>query len=145
MSLDAAMVARGLCDLTPKAGSIVLIENVGNLVCPALFDPGERAKVVLFSVTGGEDKPLKYPDMFRAARVIVINKIDLLPHVDFRWKQRLRMCGQSIRTHRFCSYLSALGKACPLGMPGLRAKRPQPVNSPLSARRRDSTLMKSDK
>jgi hydrogenase nickel incorporation protein HypB len=81
--LDAEMVARGLSELKPKAGSIVLIENVGNLVCPALFDLGERAKVVLFSVTEGEDKPLKYPYMFRAAQVIVINKIDLLPHVDF--------------------------------------------------------------
>jgi hydrogenase nickel incorporation protein HypB len=81
--LDAEMVARGLCELRPKAGSIVLIENVGNLVCPALFDLGERAKVVLFSVAEGEDKPLKYPYMFRAAEVIVINKIDLLPYVDF--------------------------------------------------------------
>jgi hydrogenase nickel incorporation protein HypB len=81
--LDAEMVARGLFELKPKVGSIVLIENVGNLVCPALFDLGERAKVVLFSVTEGEDKPLKYPYMFRAAEVILINKIDLLPHVDF--------------------------------------------------------------
>ena len=121
-----------------------------------LRDPlGHRARVPAFAAVQVRttlptrapttSKPLKYPYMFRAAGLIVINKIDLLPHVDFRWKQRLRMCGQSIRTHRFCSYLSALGKACPLGMPGLRAKRPQPVNSPLSARRRDSTLMKSDK
>ena len=60
-----------------------MIENVGNLVCPALFDLGERAKVVILSVTEGEDKPLKYPHMFRAAELVILSKIDLLPHVDF--------------------------------------------------------------
>ena len=81
--LEADMVARGLAELRPPAGSIVMIENVGNLVCPAMFDLGERAKVVILSVTEGEDKPLKYPHMFRAASLMLINKIDLLPHVDF--------------------------------------------------------------
>jgi hydrogenase nickel incorporation protein HypB len=81
--LEADMVARGLGELQPPAGSVVLIENVGNLVCPALFDLGERGKVVILSVTEGEDKPLKYPHMFRAASTLIINKIDLLPHVDF--------------------------------------------------------------
>jgi hydrogenase nickel incorporation protein HypB len=61
----------------------LLIENVGNLVCPALFDLGERAKIVIFSVTDGEDKPLKYPHMFRAAPIVILNKVDLLPHLDF--------------------------------------------------------------
>src|SRR5262249_4834830 len=79
--LDAAMVRRGLEQLDPPAGSVVIIENVGNLVCPALFDLGERSKVVVVSVTEGEDKPLKYPHMFRASTALVINKIDLLPHV----------------------------------------------------------------
>ena len=60
-----------------------MIENVGNLVCPALFDLGERAKVVILSVAEGDDKPLKYPHMFRAADLMILNKIDLLPHVDF--------------------------------------------------------------
>ena len=81
--LEADMVARGLQELRPSAGSIVMIENVGNLVCPALFDLGERAKVVILSVTEGDDKPLKYPHMFRAADLMILNKIDLLPHVDF--------------------------------------------------------------
>jgi hydrogenase nickel incorporation protein HypB len=81
--LEADMVARGLSELRPTARSIVLIENVGNLVCPAMFDLGERAKVVILSVTEGEDKPLKYPHMFRAASLMLINKLDLLPHVDF--------------------------------------------------------------
>lgn len=81
--LEADMVARGLAELKPLPGSVVMIENVGNLVCPAMFDLGERAKVVILSVTEGEDKPLKYPHMFRAAEVMILNKTDLLPHVDF--------------------------------------------------------------
>ncbi len=81
--LEADMVARGLQWLKPAAGSVVLIENVGNLVCPALFNLGERAKVVILSVTEGDDKPLKYPYMFRAAEMMVLNKMDLLPHVEF--------------------------------------------------------------
>lgn len=81
--LEADMVARGLAELKPSAGSVVFIENVGNLVCPAMFDLGERAKVAILSVTEGEDKPLKYPHMFRAAQVLILNKTDLLPHVAF--------------------------------------------------------------
>jgi hydrogenase nickel incorporation protein HypB len=81
--LEADMIAAGLEELKPPAGSVVLIENVGNLVCPALFDLGERAKVVVFSVAEGADKPLKYPHMFQAAELMIINKTDLLPYVDF--------------------------------------------------------------
>ena len=81
--LDAHMVGHAFDHLDPPAGSILMIENVGNLVCPAAFDLGERAKVVLLSVTEGEDKPLKYPDMFAAADLMVLNKCDLLPHLDF--------------------------------------------------------------
>jgi hydrogenase nickel incorporation protein HypB len=81
--LDAEMLAGAFRQLAPPLNSVVMIENVGNLVCPALFDLGERAKVVILSVTEGEDKPLKYPHMFRAAALLILNKIDLLPHVDF--------------------------------------------------------------
>ena len=81
--LDAAMVARALEALEPEAGGILFIENVGNLVCPALFDLGEARKVVVVSVTEGDDKPLKYPHMFAAADLVVLNKTDLLPYVDF--------------------------------------------------------------
>jgi hydrogenase nickel incorporation protein HypB len=81
--LDARMVAQALADLDPPRGSVVAIENVGNLVCPALFDLGEHARVVVVSVTEGDDKPIKYPHMFRASDVVVLNKIDLLPYVDF--------------------------------------------------------------
>jgi hydrogenase nickel incorporation protein HypB len=81
--LDAEMLARGLRELQPPDRSVVMIENVGNLVCPALFDLGERAKVVIMSVTEGADKPLKYPQMFRAGGLLLLNKVDLLPYVEF--------------------------------------------------------------
>ena len=81
--LDAGMIATGLVALDPPGGSVVVIENVGNLVCPALFDLGEAEKVVLASVTEGADKPLKYPNMFRQASLVLLNKTDLLPYVDF--------------------------------------------------------------
>jgi hydrogenase nickel incorporation protein HypB len=81
--LDAEMVARGLSAIDPPGGSVVVIENVGNLVCPALFDLGEDARVVLASVSEGADKPLKYPHMFRQADLVLLNKTDLLPYVDF--------------------------------------------------------------
>jgi hydrogenase nickel incorporation protein HypB len=81
--LDADMLGRGLRALDPPAGSLVFIENVGNLVCPALFDLGERVRAVIISVTEGDDKPLKYPHMFAAADVVVVNKVDLLPYVEF--------------------------------------------------------------
>jgi hydrogenase nickel incorporation protein HypB len=81
--LDADMVMRGLVELRPAAGGVVVIENVGNLVCPALFDVGEHRRIVVLSVTEGDDKPLKYPHMFRAADLVLLNKIDLLPYVDF--------------------------------------------------------------
>jgi hydrogenase nickel incorporation protein HypB len=81
--LDAAMVARGVAALEPEPGSVLFVENVGNLVCPALFALGEHARVVIMSVTEGADKPLKYPHMFRTADLVLLNKIDLLPYVDF--------------------------------------------------------------
>jgi hydrogenase nickel incorporation protein HypB len=81
--LDATMLERALGTLAPAPGSVVVVENVGNLVCPALFDLGEAARVVVMSVTEGADKPLKYPHMFRTADLVLVNKIDLLPYVDF--------------------------------------------------------------
>ena len=81
--LDAHMVGHAMEQLDLQADSLLMIENVGNLVCPAAFDLGEAHKVVILSVTEGEDKPLKYPDMFRAASLMLLNKIDLLPHLTF--------------------------------------------------------------
>jgi hydrogenase nickel incorporation protein HypB len=81
--LDAEMIHRALHALNPVPESLLFIENVGNLVCPALFDLGEHSKVVVISVTEGHDKPLKYPHMFAAAGLVVINKIDLVPYLNF--------------------------------------------------------------
>ncbi|OJY30941.1 MAG: hydrogenase accessory protein HypB [Myxococcales bacterium 68-20] len=81
--LDASMVADGLSAMAPRPRSVVVVENVGNLVCPALYDLGERAKVVVMSVTEGEDEPLKYAHVFRAAELLVLSKTDLAPHVAF--------------------------------------------------------------
>ncbi|HLO78130.1 MAG TPA: hydrogenase nickel incorporation protein HypB [Magnetospirillum sp.] len=81
--LDADMVAKACERLKPADDSVLFIENVGNLVCPAAFDLGEAYKVAILSVTEGEDKPLKYPDMFAAAGMMILNKVDLLPHLDF--------------------------------------------------------------
>jgi hydrogenase nickel incorporation protein HypB len=81
--LDALMVREALTALDPPDGSVVVIENVGNLVCPALFDLGEAHRVVLASVTEGADKPVKYPHMFRTADLVLVSKTDLLPYLDF--------------------------------------------------------------
>ncbi len=81
--LDAHQVGHAVEHLQLARGSVLMIENVGNLVCPAAFDLGEAAKVAILSVTEGEDKPIKYPDMFHAADILLLNKIDLLPYLDF--------------------------------------------------------------
>jgi len=81
--LDADMVGKAIDRLVPAAGAVLMIENVGTLVCPAGFDLGEAHKVVVLSVTEGEDKPLKYPDMFRRSTLMLLNKVDLLPYVEF--------------------------------------------------------------
>jgi len=81
--LDAHMIGHAMEPLAPEDKSVLFIENVGNLVCPAAFDLGEAHKVAILSVTEGEDKPLKYPDMFFAADLMILNKIDLLPYLNF--------------------------------------------------------------
>ncbi|MEV0384043.1 hydrogenase nickel incorporation protein HypB [Nonomuraea sp. NPDC050643] len=91
--LDAAMLSGALDRLRLTPGSVVFVENVGNLVCPALFDLGEARRVVITSVTEGADKPVKYPHMFRTADLVLLNKIDLLPYVGFsceEFRARLR-------------------------------------------------------
>lgn len=92
--LEADMIARAVDALDPQPGSLLMIENVGNLVCPAMFDLGEHMKVAIISTTEGEDKPLKYPHMFRAAGAVVINKMDLAPYVDFDQER----CTENIRS-----------------------------------------------
>jgi hydrogenase nickel incorporation protein HypB len=99
--LDATMVRSALPRLPLADLDLVVIENVGNLVCPAEFDVGEDARAMVFSVTEGEEKPLKYPVMFRSADVVIVNKIDLLPHLDFdlgRFYANLRDVNPDVRT-----------------------------------------------
>ena len=99
--LDATMVRSALPRLPLADLDVVVIENVGNLVCPAEFDVGEDARAMVFSVTEGEEKPLKYPVMFRSADVVIINKIDLLPHLDFDldlFRANLRDVNPDVRT-----------------------------------------------
>lgn len=81
--LDAQMIGEAIDQLDPEQGSLLFVENVGNLVCPAAFDLGESAKVVVIAVTEGDDKPSKYPQMFACADLLIVNKVDLLPYVDF--------------------------------------------------------------
>ena len=81
--LDADMISRAIQNMQLEKSGVLFIENVGNLVCPAAFDLGEAARVVILSVTEGEDKPLKYPDMFLSAKLMIINKCDLLAYVPF--------------------------------------------------------------
>lgn len=85
--LDAHMVLHALEGMKPAENSLLFIENVGNLVCPAMFDLGEKERVVIMSVTEGEDKPLKYPEMFHTSTLCIINKTDLLPYVPFRMEK----------------------------------------------------------
>lgn len=82
--LDAHMVNHALKELNPVENSVLFIENVGNLVCPALFDLGEHKRIIIASVTEGEDKPLKYPGMFQSSQLCILNKTDLLPYLDFK-------------------------------------------------------------
>jgi len=104
--LEAEMLERALLQIAPAPESLLFIENVGNLVCPALFDLGEKARVVVLSVTEGDDKPLKYPHMFRAAQLMVTTKMDLAPHVDFdvaRAERHARSVNPTIRCLRVSS------------------------------------------
>jgi hydrogenase nickel incorporation protein HypB len=88
--LDAGMIDAALRKMDIEFGSVLLIENVGNLVCPAIFDLGEYKRVLIVSVTEGDDKPLKYPKMFETSHLCVINKSDLLPYVDFRAEEFIK-------------------------------------------------------
>ncbi|WP_347989331.1 hydrogenase nickel incorporation protein HypB [Methylomonas sp. AM2-LC] len=92
--LDAQRVGTALKQLPMQTASLLFIENVGNLVCPSAFDLGEAHKVVILSVTEGEDKPIKYPDMFYAADLMLLNKIDLLPYLDFDVEQCIQFARQ---------------------------------------------------
>ncbi len=104
--LDSDMINKAVKELNPESNSILFIENVGNLVCPALFKLGEDIRVVIISVTEGDDKPLKYPDMFASSDICIINKIDLLPYVDFD-VEKVKKHANSVNHHLQFIELSA--------------------------------------
>jgi hydrogenase nickel incorporation protein HypB len=85
--LDSGMINKAVKELNVPENSVLVIENVGNLVCPSLFDLGEKARVVVISTTEGEDKPIKYPTMFQSSDICIINKTDLLPYVEFNMEK----------------------------------------------------------
>ncbi|MBV9793816.1 MAG: hydrogenase nickel incorporation protein HypB [Actinobacteria bacterium] len=129
--LDAAMVGGALRALYPPPNSVVIIENVGNLVCPALFDLGEAARVVLASVTEGTDKPLKYPQMFRSADLVVVTKTDLGPYVDFDISRFGAYIGQ-VSPQAMMIHLSALdGTGLPLWYDWLSSRIPTAATAPM--------------
>lgn len=122
--LDAPMVRSALPRLPLAELDLVIIENVGNLVCPAEFDVGAHASAMVYSVTEGEEKPLKYPVMFRAAQLVLVNKVDLIPHLDYdleTFYRNLRSVNPDVVTietsartgqgiDRWCEWLCALGR-----------------------------------
>ena len=142
--LDADMLRHGLDALSPGPGSTVFIENVGNLVCPALFDLGETAKVVIVSVTEGDDKPQKYPHMFMAADLVIVNKSDLLPYVDFDVDECLRRIRQINPRAEFLTLSATTGEgladwygwldgaSSPAAAPTPGAARPEPLTGSLT-------------
>ncbi len=132
--IDALAVAHALQRLEPVNGSLLFVENVGNLICPPRFDIGERAKVVVLAVTEGEELPLKHPQAFRAAEVVVLSKVDLLPHVRFdvprcfanalRVNPRLRTFEVSASSGEgvdaWCAWLSSVSTLAPTAPTGAR-------------------------
>lgn len=108
--LDAEMVNASIKHLKPTQDAILFIENVGNLVCPAMFDLGESARVIIISVTEGDDKPLKYPDMFHSADICLINKIDLLPYVNFHVEKMIQSARQVSHIDTFIQVSATTGQ-----------------------------------
>ncbi len=121
--LDADMVHTAIKNLQPAENGILMIENVGNLVCPALFDLGEKSRVVIISVTEGDDKPIKYPDMFHSAQLCIINKIDLLPYVQFDVEQTKKYALQVNHHLEFIELSATSGEGMNLWYDWLKAKQ----------------------
>ncbi len=131
--LDAHMVGHALDHLGVPENGVVFLENVGNLVCPAAFDLGEGARVVIVSVTEGEDKPLKYPDIFANADLMVLNKVDLLPHLDFDADQ-CEAWARQVNPDLRCLRLSATtGEGLDAWYAWIDARRPAPAEAPALA------------
>jgi len=127
--LDADMLSHALVALQPPAPGLVFIENVGNLVCPALFDLGEDARVVIASVTEGADKPLKYPNMFHSASLVVLNKLDLLPYVDFDCDAFERAVAAVSHQAQVLRLSATTGEGVPAWYGWLRNHLPEPAGT----------------
>lgn len=108
--LDGEMIQRALKKLNPKDSSVLMIENVGNLVCPSMFDLGEELRIVIISTTEGDDKPIKYPDMFHSSQLCIINKIDLLPYVNFNVEKAKEYARQLNPQMRFFEVSATTGE-----------------------------------
>ena len=125
--LDADMVHHGLHDLPWRDLDLLFIENVGNLVCPAVYDLGQAANVVVLSVTEGEDKPVKYPVMFRTADLVILSKIDLLPHLDVRVEAIEEGLAQVMPVPRMLTLSARTGEGLDGWISWLQARRAAPV------------------
>lgn len=112
--LDSDMIHQAVRKLKPSEESVLMIENVGNLVCPAMFDLGEAGRVVIISVTEGDDKPIKYPDMFHGSKVCIINKIDLLPYVNFAVEKAKNYAAQVNPNLKFIELSATTGEGVEL-------------------------------
>ena len=126
--LEADMVRQGIALLAPTPGTLLVIENVGNLVCPALFDLGESKRVVLLSVTEGDDKPAKYPNMFAVADVVVLTKVDLLPYVDFDVSKARAAIERLAPSARWFEVSARTGEGMPGWLAWLDAQRASPAD-----------------
>lgn len=120
--LDAHMVMHAIQGMKPAENSILFIENVGNLVCPAMFDLGEKERVVIISVTEGDDKPIKYPDMFHTSTLCIINKTDLLPYVPFSMEKCREYASQVNPKLQFIEVSCTSGEGLPAWYEWLKEK-----------------------
>jgi hydrogenase nickel incorporation protein HypB len=124
--LDAHMILHALQGMKPVENAVLFIENVGNLVCPAMFDLGEKERVVIISVTEGDDKPVKYPDMFHSSTLCIINKVDLLPYVPFSLDKVKEYARQVNPTLEFIEVSCTSGEGLSGWYQWLKAKVPVP-------------------
>ena len=120
--LEADMIHTAVKELQPADNSLLFIENVGNLVCPAMFDLGEKARVVIISVTEGDDKPIKYPDMFHSSQLCIINKVDLLPYVQFDVEKVKQYAKQVSHIEKFIEISATSGQGMEEWYDWLRTK-----------------------
>lgn len=131
--LDAHMVGHAMENFSDMTGGMLFIENVGNLVCPAAFDLGEASKVAILSVTEGEDKPLKYPDMFHASDLMILNKTDLLPYLDFDVERCIEYAKQVNPNIQVMQLSATSGEGMPEWINWLEEHRKEMIQSRIDA------------